>query len=418
MYSPDIIDRRLFQVKKAGIPFQRRSRDKCIEISGRLDKLRRDARGELVPNGGLVRPLDDEEQEFIQSERIICKADFSYYLSRYHVVERDAGVGAPDGVGPALPLESQIKLIKQIGDREKEVHDEYAKYKHTEGIRVYAHKCRQVVFTSTARALSLHRMLFWPGTRAFAGTLNPDGAGELYKRDKLSLDNLPFFFKPEIYPDVKDTELGFEHPINSRLLYQAENQKSGIGVGTQQDVSHLTEVSLWQLPQQIGFYFAPALPKSRMTLHIQEATSFGKGNYWQEVTESCRQKKRGYESWTYVFVPWYYNRLKYRSIPPGNWIPDKHSQDHADLIERTSPEWCDGVAYRPSREQLFWWETTRAKYSRDGELASFLASYPATPEQSFVNWAQGALPVELLEKLEMGIRKPYMFSVECVETTQ
>jgi hypothetical protein len=414
MYSPLIIDRRLHQAKKAGLQFQRRSRDKCIDIKSKLEKLRLNAKGELLPDGNLSRELDEEEHRFIQSERILCKADFEYYLSRYHVVERDAGVGTLGGIGPAPLLESQRKLLQMIGNREEEVHAEYQKYKHTEGIRVYAHKSRQVMFTATCRALTLHRMEFWPGTRCFAGTLNPDGAGELYKRDKLALDNLPFWLKPNIYPDVKDSELGFEHPINSRLLYQPENQKSGIGVGTQQDVSHLTEVSLWQFPYQIGYSFAPALPKSRMTLHIQEATSAGKNDYWNTMTESCRRKDRGYESWTYVFIPWYYNMGKYRSIPPPNWQPAKHTLEHVELIERTSPEWCDGKVYRPTREQIYWWETERAKYARDDKLASFLANYPATPEQSFTNWAQGALPVELLEQMEMDVRRPYMFSAEYV----
>jgi hypothetical protein len=417
MYNPEIIEKRLFQAKKAGFKFQRLGRDRSIEVAGRLEKLRKDIRGQDLPYGQTSRPLNQEENDFIESERLLCKADFMYYLSRYHAVERDAGVGAPEGLGPAVPLESQFKLVKEIGKREDEVHAEYAKYRHTEGIRVYAHKARQVLFTSTIRAISLHRMLFWPGTRAFAGTVSPSSVGELYKRDQITITSLPFWLKPEVYPDVKDSEIGFDSPINSRLIYQAENQKTGIGVGTQQDVSHLNEVPLWDMPQQIGFFFTPAIPKSRMTIHIQEGTSCGKGNYWQEVTESCRRRDRGYENWTYVFVPWYYNQFKYRSIPTDNWEMEPHTKKHLDLIERTSPEWCDGNTYHPSREQMYWWETERVVYARKGELASFLASYPATPEQSFVNHAQGALPVELIEEMEMDIRRPHMYSVELLEAS-
>lgn len=415
MYSPEITERRLFAAKKAGLQFQRLPRDKSIDIAGKLEKLRFNARNEPLPEGQLVRELDAKEHAFIRSERLICKADFEYYLTRYHVVELDPGVGSQEGIGAGILLESQRKFIKELGKREDVVHQEYAKYKHTEGIRVYAHKCRQVVFTATSRGASLHRMLLWPGTRCFAASLSPDGTGELYKRDKLTLDNLPFWLKPakaDIYPDVKDSELGFKHPFDSRLLYQSENQEQGIGVGTQQDVSHLTEVSLWKFPYQIGYSFTPSLPKSRMTLHIQEATSAGKGDYWNEVTESCRNKEKGYESWTYIFVPWYLNSTKWRSIPPLDWQPEHHTIEHADLIERTSPEWCDGRSVKPTVDQLYWWETERDKYARQGKLGHFLASYPATPEQSFTNWARGALPVELIEEMELSIRKPHVYSME------
>jgi hypothetical protein len=154
------------------------------------------------------------------------------------------------------------------------------------------------------------------------------------------------------------------------------------------------------------------MPKAISTLHIQEATSAGKGGYWQEVTEACRQRKRGYEDWIYMFTPWYINVLKNRANAPANWIPAEHTTKHAELIERTSPEFCDGMTYRPTRDQLYWWESSRAQHAQNGELASFLANYPATPEQSFTNWAKGALPVELIEEMQMAVRPFKTYSVE------
>lgn len=413
MYHPEIIDRRLWQAKKKGLLYRVRPREESIEISARLEKLCRNAKGEPLPEGQLQRDLDEKERAFIGSERILCKANFEYYLTHYHSVNLDPGVGTQEGIGPGKLLESQGKFIREIGRRELECHQEYQKYNLTEGIRVYAHKCRQVVFTSTARAMTLQRMLLYPGTRAFACALNPDGVGELYKRDKLAISKLPFWLRPtetEIYPDVKDSEIGFTAPINSRLLYQAENQDQGIGVGTQQDVSHLTEVSLWKYPYQIGFSFSPSLPKSRMTLHIQEATS-APYPYWQDVTEACRRKEKGFESWTYIFIPWYFNTLKYRAVPPPNWVMESHTRDHIALIERTSPEWCDGNVYRPTIEQMYWWETERAKFKKEGKLSAFLANYPATPEQSFTNWSEGALPTEVLEQMESDLRQPEVYEI-------
>lgn len=414
MYSPEIIDRRLFQAKRNGLKFTRYPREKSLEITQALERLRYNSRNELLPPGVLARDLDAREQEFIASERILCKADFEYYLTRYHSVERDPGVGSESGIGPARLLPSQIKFIRELGKREDICHAEFKKHSHTSGILVYAHKCRQVAFTSTAAGAKLHRMLFWPGTRAFAATLKdgPAGTGELYKRDLIALDHLPFWLKPpEIYPNVKDQEIGFPAPISSRMSYQAENQQTGIGTGTQQDVSHLTEVPLWSYPTRIRYSFVPSIPKSLMTLHVQEGTSAGKGGYWQEVSEDCRHRRPGYEDWIYIFVGWYVNAAKYRSNAPDSWIPEEHTRLHADLVARTSPEFCDGTTVHLSRDQMYWWEKTRALHASNGETASFLANYPATPEQSFTNWAQGALPVELIERMELDTRPPRPYEV-------
>jgi len=414
VYSSEITERRLFKARRDGLIFNRLPRDRSIEIASRLQKLTFDLKGNPLPSGQLLRDLDDREQEFITSERILCRADFTYYLTRYHSIERDPGVGTEGGIGPAKLLESQLRFIQMVGKREEVCHQELKKYGHTAGILVYAHKCRQVAFTATSRAASIHRMLFWPGTRCFAATLKdgPLGTGELYKRDTISINNLPFWLKPSVYPNVKDEEIGFESPLDSRLSYQAENQQQGIGTGSQQDVSHLTEVPLWNYPHRIRYSFVPSIPKAISTLHIQEGTSAGKGGYWQEVSEGCRHRRVGFEDYIYIFVPWYMNTLKYRGNPPNDWQPEEHTIKHADLIERTSPEFCDGKTYRPTVDQLFWWEKTRALHAMSGELASFLANYPATPEQSFTNWAQGALPVELIEQMELDVRQPRPYEIQ------
>lgn len=424
MYSPSIIDRRLYAAKKAGLSFKRLPRADSIEIAKKLERLRYDPSGRLLPDGGLTRALMDSEQQFIESERVISKCDFEYFLTRYCHIKLDPGVHEQTDeiaskVGPPILLESQHRYLKLLGRREEECHEERKKYGFTTGIHAYFHKVRQVAATSTTRAMTFHRMIFWSPVTAFAASIDDKRITQLFAVDHLILDNLPFWLKPRIYPDVKDTELGFEAPISSHCDYQAENQqqgRGGLGVGMQLDVSHLTEVALWMNPGFIQFSFAPAIPKAITTLHIQESTANGKGNYWHEVTEAARHKRRGYEHWIYVFIPWYMNKLKYRDNPREGWVPEDHTLRHADLIERTSPEFFDGKTVRPSREQLYWWETERAKLARNGELATFLTNYPATPEQSFQNPLQGALPAELIEKMETRTRMPRkMYEIEIAQ---
>ena len=414
MYASSIIERRLYAAKKAGLVFQRRPRTDCIDIARELEFLRFDRNAKLLPEGQLTRVLKPAEIAHIESERIICKCDFEYFFLRYYNLRIDPGVGTTGDqdslkIGPPpFLLESQRRYIKLLGKREEECHEEQRKHKFTLGIHAYFHKVRQVAATATARALSLHRMLFYSGSSCFAASLDEPRVSELFTRDHVALDYLPWWMKPSVYPDVKDTEIGFKPPVATRCVYQAENQqqgRGGLGVGMQLDVSHLTEVALWQNPFFIGFSFLPAVPKSISTLHIQESTANGKG-YWHEVTEAARHKKRGFEHWVYAFIPWYLNKTKHRDVAPDSWTPEPHTIKHAELIERTSPEFMDGMTYYPNRDQLPWWETTRASHVRRGELAGFLTNYPATPEQSFQNPQQGALPPELIEKMEQRVRFP------------
>lgn len=416
MYASDIIERRLHTAKKAGLSYQRLPRAESIARSADLQLLCYDDRGAKLPDDTLARPLSKDEEFFIVSEQLLCKVDFEYWFTRYACVELDPGVTADGkgGIAPPVLAESQRHYIKLLGRKEVEVHEEFKKYGLTLGIHAYFHKTRQVMATATARALTWHRLLFWNGTRAFCATLDEPRIGELFKRDHIIIDNLPWWQMPKVYPDVKDTEIGLEPPISSRISYQAENQVTGIGTGSQNDVSHLTEVALWKYPGRIRFSFVPSIPKAVTTLHIEESTADGKGNYWHEVTEAARHKKRGFEHWIYAFIPWWYNKSKYRAIPHEGWKPEKHTLAHAELIERTSPEFNDGNVYKPTIEQLYWWETERAQHVKTGELASFLTNYPATPEQSFQNPTQGALPAELMEEMETEVKDPVPYEVECV----
>lgn len=413
MYSSAIVQCRLYQAKKAGIEVVRLPRDRSLEIAAKLEKLRFDERGTKGPPGWLSRPLNAEEQKFISSEQVLCKVDFQYFAERYCQIGIDTGVTSEEKtIGPILFEESQLRLLRALGKREEDVHAEFKQYGMTEGIRVIAHKTRQQYYTAICRMITLHRMLFWPGTRALAAGLNPKGVGELYDRDILAIGRLPWWLAPDVYPNVKDQELGFR-VIDSKLMYQAENEKSGLAVGMTVDASHLTEVPLWAYPDyNIGFSLMAAIPKSRMTIHIQEGTSAGAKGYWRQVSEACRNKAEGWHSWSYVFVPYWTNKKKFVAIPPSNWAIKKHTQEHIDMVYRTSPEWNYGVAVRISNEQAYWWESTRSQYVERGKLGQFLATYPSTPEESFTQWSKGALPTELIEKMSFDERMPNCYSVE------
>jgi len=412
MYSAKICDRRVQDsAKKLEIRVKRLPRLESIGISSELEKLRKDKHGKDLPDGQLARELKRDEREFIQSEQLLCKCDFRYFFERYGAVELDSGVSNRSGIGAPELLPSQKRFIMLWGKREEDCYREVKENGFTEGIMCYIHKVRQVAATATVCAAAVHRMVLWPGTRSLSASLDDIRRNELFTRHSLMLDNLPFWLRPTMSKDKSGEALALAAPNNSRASYQSENQETGIGVGTQNDVSHLTEVALWKHPESIRFSFVPSMPKSITTLHVQESTADGKGNYWHEVTEAARKRRRGYEAWVYAFIPWYLNTTKWRAVPPPTWIPEEHTTKHAELIYRTSPEFNNGVAVRPTKDQLYWWETARTQHAMNGELATFLTNYPATPEQSFQNPSQGALPAELIEILELSVRGGIPYNV-------
>jgi hypothetical protein len=387
VYSPLVVDQTLHKLKEAGITVKRRDAAQRREISRRLNAI-------VDPKTGVyTRNLTSDEQSFTRSETVLCRADFRYFVAAYGTIDLDASTGG--GVGPMEFWASQERALQLIGDREEAIQAQFAKHGFSDGILSVWHKSRQLGATAIMRLITLHRMLLYRNTRCIAGSLDIDKIHELYIRDKTILDNLPPFLAPKIEFDVKDSHISFDI-LKSRLTYQQSNQQAGVGTGQQFDVSHMTEVSLWQYAERLKFDFLPAVPQSPSVFVGFESTANGRGNFWHSFTESIRKKEEGFQSWIYIFTPWFVEPKKYRRAAPDDWTPNQVTCEHADLVERTSPDYC-GKTVRLGKDQLYWWETEYQQHKREGSLHIFLSNYCATPEQSFQHSTRSALPLETIE---------------------
>lgn len=406
MYSPNVVERNLHQLQSKGVKFTPRSISDSLTITDKLTRKLYTEDGELKK--GLLNwkaGLTQNEIEFCNSEAILCKMDFRYWANRYGYAEKDASEGG--GVGPAKFWPSQERALEQISKREEENYRELAKHGFTEGIRGVWHKTRQQGATALMRLINGHRMTLYKHTRCIAASLDEDKVLELYKRDKIVLDNLPFFLRPRFKYDTKAENITLEW-FKSTVMYQQANQQAGVGTGQQFDISHMTEVGLWALAARLQFDFLPAVPQALTTFVAFESTANGRYNWWHEFTESVRGRDQGFERWLYVFTPWYINHNKNRLNAPEGWEPADMTKEHAEVIERTSIEFA-GQTIRPNRNQLYWWESEYKLNKKMGTLNIFFTNYPATPEQSFQHHADSALPVDVLDWMRstsiMG--KPY-----------
>lgn len=386
MYSPEVVDRTLHRYTKAGLTFKRRSIPESREITEKLTAL-------LTPEGLPSRSWLTDEQDFIDSEIRLCRADFRYFAERYGYCEQDASEGG--GVAPMTFWPSQERTMKLIGDRDEQNWRNYNKYGFSDGIWVVWHKTRQQGATAIARMISQHRMCLFKNTRAIAASLDQEKKHELYMRDKVVLDNLPFFLKPRLEFDVKDQHVSFED-LKSRITYQQASQDAGVGTSGQFDISHMTEVALWPYAERLQFDFIPTVPQSPQTFVGWESTAAGRAGFWYEFTENVRRREYGFSQWIYSFTPWYINYAKNRLIPPEDWTPNKVTIAHAQLVERTSHEFA-GETIRLGRPQMYWWETQYMLNAQIGTLHIHFSNFPATPEQSFQHSAASALPIETIE---------------------
>lgn len=401
MYSPLIVDKALRSLKKSGAIFKPVPVWKAQEITARLVALVDPA------NSQLKRPLTPDELAFIKSETILCRYDFRYWAERYGNLERDASMGG--GVGPITFWQSQLRALDLIAHREEEIAREFDKHGFSDGISAVWHKARQLGATAIMRLINAHRMTLYKHTRALAASLDEEKIDLIYLKDKVILDNLPFFLKPKIEFEVKDEQIVLEI-LKSRLTYQKANQRAGVGTSGQFDINHCTEIALWDNPWRLKFDLLPAIPKSPNTFTGWESTANGRGpgNFWYEFTESIRRKDRGFERWLYIFTPSYIEPKKYRLPAPDLWTPNATAQEYADLVERTSPEFTGGRTVRLSRDQLYWWETEYEQADADDTLPMFLTNYCATPEQSFQHHAASAFPVKTIEWMRSTASVPGM----------
>lgn len=395
MYDQSIIERNIARIA-AKAPFKITRLSSAVSIQRTRDlESAWDAK-----EGKFTRDLTEQEAEFVQSEMALCRYDFRYFAERFATIQLDANVGG--GMAPPKLWATQERALKLLAAREIEMWKQYEEDKFCDGILAALHKARQQGMTAFWCQLKMHRMVFYKNTRALGATLampNDSSKLEIYNRDQIILNNLPFWMKPKILYDVKGEQVQFDG-LGSKMIYTDSEQRSGIGTGAQWDVHQITECGLWDNLLRLMFELMPGVPKSPYVLGGWESTANGRvgpGEDWMILTENIRNKRRGYEHWVYCFIPWYLEPTKYRRPAPTTWTPDAITQKHAEMVENTSPEFNAGLTYRLTRPQMYWWESEHAMYQGMNKLNQFLTNYCATPEESFQNSLAGALPYEVLE---------------------
>lgn len=350
--------------------------------------------------GAPARPLAKEERDFIRNELVLCKSSFRYWATRYAKIVVKEG-----GISNLYPLlDSQAFVLKVLAEIE-----EQAFYgERDDGILLACLKAaRQVGVTTFGVGIIAHRTTTETHIFALLAASVPADSSYIYSMYRRMLDNLPWWLRPGVvsesntYPEELNFSTGSQvWTAAGKSMKGATGQRGQLGRGRTVHLTHLTELSTWEAPEQIRGSLLPTMPMDPRTFGIFESTAKGRGGWWHSFWKSAKANQ---ERFRCVYIPWYVEST-YALNPPEAWSPSPTTLQHAARIEETSPTWA-GRKVTPSREQLYWYESTRKSYEDSGELSTFLEEYGSVDdEECFQNVGRGVFSLAVRNKIREQAR--------------
>lgn len=364
--------------------------------------------------GRQQREPTTEEWAFIRNEQILGKIDYRYFAERYWMISI-----AAQAVGPLFPLwETQQLALDRIAALEWDRYEA----KHPDGVIADVLKDRQVGFSTLASSMIGHRIVCFGNINGLIASDVPESSANLWDMLERGIDNLPWYMKPQILERTKNDEMVFA--TQSRVMMGASKStrgqnkvdKSGVsakgqlGRGRTLSAVHLSELPTWTNPDQIDTALSPGIPQSPLTLWLNESTAQGKGphNWWYMEWQHA---KAGKSRAMAIFLPWYLEKSRHWLPTPIEWSPNTDTLSHARRIVETSPRWCQGKPYHPTREQLYWYETAREVATAKDQLEAFLQEHPADDEEAFQFSGKSVFSTLVRERVKAQ-RRPLIGMVE------
>lgn len=365
-------------------------------------------------SGASRRRLTPEESTFIAAIRLWCAIDFSVFQRFVFVDDQGHGLRRLSSLS-----ESQTFVLNRIALQEK------ARWAvHPDGLLFNVLKARQLYVSTLSEALVAHRILFQPHTRGLSGADVEEQAGYLFRMVVRLYDHLPWFLQPTPrFPFVKNREMGFGNGSflktawgkSTRGALQSvsgvEGSKGALGRGQTYGAVHLSELPTWDNPDQIDAALLPAIPIHPDTLVLFEATAEYAGDWWHQ---HYLASAAGVGRFTNIFVPWYAEPKKYALPAPAGWSPSSTTEQHARKCEATSTQWYA----RPvtlTRDQLYWYESTRAFYDQKGDLGTFLKEYASDDQECFQYAGKSIFTFAQLDAIDTAGSKRKLLDVWRVE---
>lgn len=361
----------------------------------------------------LLRPLSTDEEAFIRHEMNRCKVDFNYWAQRYAFLKsKDMSLLR------YTPTAVQKLLLDKIGKAEIDA----VGGKTGDGILFSVLKARQLGISTVSEIIIAHRTFFYGNSTALIAADVDERTQNLYEMIIRVLDHTPWWLKPRSADPkrdyrVKNKMIQFADQDSTIRIGSSANMQGGdsgtdkgsIGTGQTLPLVHLSELALWANPWQIDDALMPSIPMTPRTFAIFESTAKGRGNWWHDKWVDA---KRGLGRRRPVFIPWYTDPETYKLPAPLDWKPTDRAIAHAIRVKETSAQWI-GFSMSLSKDQLFWWEKTRAEYVSGRILFKFLAEYAADDMEAFQASSIGVFPSELIDDMrQKASQSPILIEIK------
>jgi len=366
----------------------------------------------IVPETGkLSRSLTLAEKRRIKNERLMCKWDFLYWLTRYHYIF-DPLAKLYIRMNPNAAQQIILSLVAEAEEQGLP-------------IRLQNLKARRLGVTTLMEAAIQHRIQFHDNTRAVTGSSTPEKSRDMVNMIEDSLARHPWFLLPN-RTQYNVGELMVFKGMGTELSVRHGAMKTDVGRGKTPTIAHLSEVAEWLHPNEDidASLIVAMLPASHTFLSL-EGTAGAMGaegaQYWHDLW------KYNKENWSNpnvpsrlrpVFLPWYIGsdiyptpvELKSRPIPE-KWEPATLTKLHAAKAK----EYVQGEpllrkhlgeAWEMPRPQMWYWEYTREYYKRMNDLNTFLREIAADDTSCFSSRFSSIFDAEIIMQYHNSRQEP------------
>jgi hypothetical protein len=325
--------------------------------------------------------LTPQEIRWIENERLLCRVDFRYWVSRYVWIKNDE-----DQVFRFAPWRSQEIFLDIVAEMEEELI----------AIFLIILKARQLGISRVISLILLHRVIFYANRNAFLASSTEDKTRLLFDMLDFTLLRLPWWMRPQ--EKFRREGKLLELYNGSGVTLQHGQQGTGIARGTTPTVAHISELAEFDNPSSlIDSSLLRAMHPSPTSFLALEGTAEGINNWWHKKWKTSKAlwpERRG--RLRPLFLPWFVGGLypkaadlRARPVPPNyseTMLP--WAKAHAEMAEEyvRSTDYLRkhlGSDWRMPLEQIWYYETERDSAIREGRLNKFLQEMPANDDEAF-----------------------------------
>lgn len=344
---------------------------------------------------------EQEIQERITNERIICKWDANYWQDNYYQIKNHEDIYIPYSPLPAQKIWRRIR--SDLNEKQLP-------------IKLLDLKGRQQGDTTEKQGLLLQRIAFFPNTSCLIASKQDKDTDIMSRKLLEALDRQPFWLRP--FYEQFTTGEGYRFD-NGSFIDLGSGQQEFLGKGQTPTACHLSEVASFKYPKSaIENALFRAMHESEWLLQFLEGTAETRDDWFhQKVKEVISAMERGTTSWYFNFIPWFFRRdlyptetyIRARSDAYSRWSPKVETIAMAKMAENSVKSWKYsreelGSNWKMDREQLFYYEIEREQAEKEERLAEFLSQMPTTVDEAFQHAGKTLYKVSLIQEYERKAR--------------